>query len=67
MNLFMTLCCSIRPLALTTSKFSFLAYPTDCVSAHRVILASGSRYLLEVFMKHSVADLPRIRIPEPFC
>lgn len=33
---------------------------------HRVIVASGSRYMLEVFMKHSVEELPTVRIPEPF-
>ena len=33
---------------------------------HRVIVASGSRYLLEVFMKHDVAELPTVTLPEPF-
>lgn len=31
-----------------------------------MIVASGSRYMLEVFMKHNVIDLPQVRIPEPF-
>ena len=31
-----------------------------------MVVASGSRYMLEVFTKHSVADLPRVRVPEPF-
>lgn len=31
-----------------------------------MIVASGSRYMLEVFMKHNVTDLPQVRIPEPF-
>ena len=34
--------------------------------AHRVILASGSRYLLEVFAKHPVADMPTVKVPAPF-
>ena len=34
--------------------------------AHRVIVASGSRYMLEVFTKHSVKDLPKVRCPKPF-
>ena len=34
--------------------------------AHRLIVASGSRYMLEVFMKYSVEDLPRVRVPYPF-
>ena len=33
---------------------------------HRVIVSSGSRYLLEVFMKYSVAELPKLTMPEPF-
>ena len=37
-----------------------------CFSAHRVIVASGSRYMLEVFMKHSVKDLPKVTAPNPF-
>ena len=31
-----------------------------------MIVASGSRYMLEVFMKHSVEDLPRVKVPNPF-
>ena len=31
-----------------------------------MIVASGSRYMLEVFMKHSAEDLLRVRVPEPF-
>ena len=37
-----------------------------CNRAHRVIIASGSRYMLEIFMKYSVEELPRVKIPEPF-
>ena len=33
---------------------------------HRAIVASGSRYMLEVFMKYGPADLPRVRVPEPY-
>ena len=45
-----------------------LIHPTTGAfyKAHRVIVASGSRYMLEVFTKHSVEDLPRVRVPEPF-
>ena len=31
-----------------------------------MIVASGSRYMLEVFTKHSVKELPKVRVPEPF-
>lgn len=45
-----------------------LVHPTSGASykTHRVIVATGSRYLLEIFMKHSVEDLPTVRVPEPF-
>lgn len=45
-----------------------LIHPTTGATypVHRVIVASGSRYMLEVFSKHSVVDLPKIRVPEPF-
>lgn len=45
-----------------------LVHPTTgaLYKAHRVILASGSRYMLEVFTKHSVKELPKVRVPEPF-
>lgn len=45
-----------------------LIHPTSgaLYKTHRVIVASGSRYMLEVFMKHNVIDLPQVRIPEPF-
>ena len=33
---------------------------------HRAIVASGSRYMLEVFVKYSVADLPRVKVPQPY-
>jgi len=33
---------------------------------HRVIVASGSRYMLEVFMKYGPSELPRVRVPEPY-
>ena len=31
-----------------------------------MIVASGSRYMLEIFMKYSVEELPRVRVPCPF-
>ena len=45
-----------------------LVHPTTgaLYKAHRVIVASGSRYMLEVFTKHSVVELPKVRVPEPF-
>ncbi len=45
-----------------------LIHPTSgaLYRVHRVIIASGSRYMLEAFMKHSVKMLPKIRVPEPF-
>lgn len=33
---------------------------------HRAIVASGSRYMLEVFMKYGADELPRVRCPEPY-
>ena len=33
---------------------------------HRAVVASGSRYMLEVFCKYGPADLPRVRVPEPY-
>ncbi len=45
-----------------------LIHPTTgaLYRVHRVIIASGSRYMLEAFMKHDVKMLPKIRVPEPF-
>ena len=45
-----------------------LIHPTTGATykAHRVIVASGSRYMLEAFTKHTVEELPRIRVPQPF-
>ena len=45
-----------------------LVHPTSgaVYKTHRVIVATGSRYMLEVFTKHSVEDLPTVRVPEPF-
>ena len=33
---------------------------------HRVIVASGSRYLLELFSKYAPGDLDKIKVPQPF-
>ena len=33
---------------------------------HRAIVASGSRYMLEVFVKYGPDELPRVRVPEPY-
>ena len=35
-------------------------------NCHRAIVASGSRYMLEVFGKYGPADLPRVRVPQPY-
>lgn len=45
-----------------------LIHPTTgaLYRVHRVIIASGSRYMLEVFTKHTAKQLPRVKCPEPF-
>ena len=45
-----------------------LIHPTTgaLYRTHRIIIASGSSYMLEVFTKHSVEKLPKVKVPEPF-